>query len=95
MTNAAKTMKPTEIFYLCRKGAPGSAMKLDREPTAADLECLATAGLELATIGDCFKKTIRCPVNGDGYWYTRRELLDSAGECVGSFEVEQGPRGEL
>lgn len=91
MTNPAKP----DVFYLCRKGAPASAMRLDREPTAHELTCLATAGLELATIGDRYKKTVACPVNGDGYWYTRRYVLDSAGEVVGSFEDETGPRGEL
>jgi hypothetical protein len=94
MTTTAKTAKPN-VFYLCRKGAPASAMRLDREPTADELAVLAGAGLELATIGDRYKKTVACPVNGDGYWYTRRYLLDSAGEVVGSFEDEQGPRGAL
>lgn len=85
----------SEIFYLCRKGAPGSAMRLDRAPTEHELSVLAGAGLELATIGDRYRKSVACPVNGDGYWYTRRYVLDSAGEVVGSFEDEQGPRGEL
>lgn len=84
-----------EIFYLCRKGVAASAMRLDREPTAHELTVLAGAGLELATIGDRYKKTVACAVNGDGYWYTRRYVLDSAGEVVGSFEDEQGPRGAL
>lgn len=84
-----------EIFYLCRKSSPGSAMKLDREPTAHELTALATAGLELATIGDRYRKTCACPVNGDGYWYTRRYVLDSAGAVVGSFRDDSGPSGEL
>jgi hypothetical protein len=81
------------VFFLCRKGQPASAMRLDREPTARELEAFAVAGLELAAIGACYKKTVACPVNGDGYWYTRRYLLDSAGEIVGSVEDAQGPRG--
>jgi hypothetical protein len=85
----------TAVYHLCRKGVAGSATRLDREPTAHELTVLAGAGLELATVGDRYRKTVRCPVNGDGYWYTRRYLLDSAGEIVGSFEDEQGPRGEL
>ena len=91
MSNSAKS----NVFYLCRKGAPNSATKLDREPTAAELAVLAGAGLELATVGDRYKKVCQCPVNGDGYWYTRRYLLDSAGETVGTMEDEYGPRGVL
>ncbi len=83
------------MFFLCRKGVSASAMKLNREPTAQELEVLATAGLELATIGERYRKTVACPVNGDGYWYSRRYVLDSAGEVVGSFEDEQGPYGVL
>ena len=90
----SKTTKPN-VFFLCRKGVPGSAMRLNREPTAAELEVLAGAELELATVGDRYKKKCVCPVNGDGYWYTRRYVLDSAGEVVGSFEDEQGPSGVL
>jgi len=87
--------KSIEVFFLCRRGVANSATRLDREPTAAELAILATAGLEPATVGEYFMKTVRCPVNGDGYWYTRRELLDADGKCVGTFEVEQGPRGAL
>lgn len=88
----SKSVKPN-VFFLCRKGAPGSAMRLDREPTAAELEALASAGFELATIGDRYRKNCACPVNGDGYWYTRRTLHDSAGAVVGSVEDADGPSG--
>ena len=81
--------------YLCDRGVPMSAQILTRKPTDEELSALAALGKELATHGETFRRNVRCPVNGDGYWYTRRELLDSNGYLVGSYEVDDGPRGEL
>lgn len=82
-------------FHVCREGEPGSAVQLNRTPEAHELAILAKAGLTPATVGKAFRKTVRCPVNGDGYWYTRRELLDSKGAVVGSVRDDSGPSGEL
>ena len=38
-------------------------------------------------LGPSYCKTCRCPVNGDGYWYYRRELLSPDGRMVGSVAV--------
>lgn len=81
--------------YLCRRGVPGNVLALTRQPTDAEMAVFALAGMELATVGERYVATCSCPVNGDGYWYTRRYLLDSAGAVVGSFEEENGPRGVL
>lgn len=81
--------------YACRPGRPRSAVPLDRPPTAEEWTVLAGAGLYPATLGQRYRKQVRCPVNGDGYWYTRRELLDSSGAVVGSVDDPSGPSGVL
>jgi hypothetical protein len=45
-------------------------------------------------LGRGYRKTHRCPVNGDGYWYYRREPLSPDGRVVGSVAV-QNTGGEL
>lgn len=82
-------------YYICRRGVPGSAVEINREPNAAEIEVFAQIGFEMASLGDTFRKTCRCPVNGDGYWYTRVELVDASGFCVGSFRPENSIGGEL
>lgn len=82
-------------YYLCRRGVPHSAMRLDSAPSEADMQVLSKMGFELAKPGKRYRKSVVCPVNGDGYWYTRCTLLDSDGEVVGTFEVDDGPRGEV
>ena len=43
--NMQKLAKPN-VFFLCRKGAPGSAMRLDRAPTEAELARTPHRGAE-------------------------------------------------
>lgn len=91
----ADTIKPRAAVYMCRKGVPQSAARLTREPTAAEWAKLAELGFERARAGRHYRRNIVCPVNGDGYWYTRCELLDSAGTVVDSADVDDGPRGQI
>lgn len=88
-------MSARASFHICRRGEPSSAMRLDGAPTPSELEELVKAGFELACVGGRFRRVCACPVNGDGYWYTRRYLLDGAGGIVGSVEDADGPRGEV
>lgn len=84
-----------QMMYVCQCGVPGSAVRLNGEPTADQWTQLAKLGFERATLGERFRRDVACPVNGDGYWYTRVELRDSEGHVVGSAEVPDGPGGEL
>jgi hypothetical protein len=85
--------RPPAAAYMCRKGVPHSAVRLTREPTDAEWAKLAELGFERATEGQHYRRDVRCPVNGDGYWYTRCEVVDADGIVVGTAEVEDGPRG--
>lgn len=86
-------MKPA---YICRQGVSHSAMLISRRPTKRELSLLAEIGFEMATPSEqTYRKTIACSVNGDGYWYTRRYLLDSTGFVVGSYGDYTGPLGQL
>lgn len=78
---------------MCKPGNRWSAAELNSEPTEAEWVRLNEMGFHRVTIGERFKKSVCCPVNGDGYWYTRRLLLDPNGFVVGSMEDEKGPRG--
>lgn len=82
-----------ETYYICRKGVVRSAMKINQKPNQREMDLLSGMGFELARVGKRYRKNVRCPVNGDGYWYTRRYLLDSEGQIVGSFEDYSGPTG--
>lgn len=81
--------------YACRPGEAHSAVTLNSEPTPREWELLRSVGLEPARVGRPYRQTVACPVNGDGYWYTRRELLDASGVVVGSVRDDAGPSGEL
>lgn len=42
------------------------------------------------------RHNVRCRVNGDGYWYTQREIVcERTGETLGWREDESGPSGEI
>lgn len=59
-------------------------------------QVLREVGYRRLKPGKRYRKTVACPVNGDGHWYTRLRLLDAeTGELVTTIEVENGPRGEL
>jgi hypothetical protein len=90
-----ETIKPQPAAYMCRRGVSQSAARLTREPTAAEWAKLAELGFERARVGQHYRRNIVCPVNGDGYWHTRCELLDADGVVVGTAEVDQGPRGQI
>ena len=90
-----ETNKPRSAVYMCRRGVPQSAARLTREPTDAEWAKLAELGFERAKQGQHYRRNVVCPVNGDGYWYTRCELLDADGVVVGTAEVDDGPRGEV
>ena len=83
------------MHYLCREGKPWSAIKMNKAPTEENLKILISMGFEVARVGKKYRKNVVCPVNGDGYWYTRRELTDSKGFIVGSFRDDNGPFGEI
>ena len=89
------TNKPRSPVYMCRRGVPQSAVRLTREPTDAEWAKLAHLGFERAIEGRHYRRNVVCPVNGDGYWYTRCEVLDADGGVVGSAEVVSGPRGAI
>lgn len=57
----------------------------DREPNAEE-----QAGLRArpCTLGGTYRRTVRCRVNGDGYWYERQWLLCD-GEVVGSVVLPE------
>jgi len=57
---------------------------LNRTPDQHQIQVLR---LEPCKLGQRYRKTVRCPVNGDGYWYTRRELIAPDGTMVGSVAV--------
>ena len=80
---------------MCRRGEVGSHILLNRDITDAECEVFAELGFERAVLGSRYRKNYRCPVNGDGYWETRQEILDSEGTWIGSREVPEGPWGEL
>lgn len=65
--------------------------EFDADPSPEAIEKLR---LVKPAIGKRYRDTVRCPVNGDGYWYYRRELLDQDGQFVGSIVVP-GSGGEL
>ncbi len=81
--------------HICRPGVPRSAMRLNREPSEDEWKIFQQMGFERARLGPRYRHSVRCPVNGDGYWYTRRQLLCPAGTIVGTVEDPEGPRGEL
>lgn len=87
--------------YTCSTGKPYSAdpinskATLDRINSPEGKQVLSGLGMELATEGKRYRRTVVCPVNGDGYYYTRRHLLDSNGLIVGSTRDASGPAGEL
>ncbi len=82
-------------IYICRPGSPHSAMRLDTEPSQDDWKIFHRMGFARAELGERYRKNVRCPVNGDGYFYTRRELLCPSGTVVGSVADWDGPSGEL
>ena len=81
--------------YACRLGVPGSVVALNSVPSPPVWATLRGAGLSPATLGPRRRKTVRCPVNGDGYWYTVRDALDEAGGHVGTVRDDDGPGGPL
>ena len=56
---------------------------------------VAAIGARRVNLSGRSKRIVRCPVNGDGYWYWFREIItaDAASEYVGS--VFDGHGGEL
>ena len=69
----------------------GLPQALDTEPSP---EAIRVLQLQPCKLGRRYRKTVRCPVNGDGYWYYRRELLAPDGTMVGSV-AEPNTGGEL
>lgn len=55
----------------------------------------ALAQFEPGVPGKVYRKRVACPVNGDGYWYHRQEVLNSAGVVCGSIARNDLPSGEL
>lgn len=58
-------------------------------------QMLLDAGYEQAIPGKIYRKRVACPVNGDGYWYMRQEIVTASGRCVGSIARDDLPSGEL
>lgn len=81
--------------YFYHKGVPNSGFKPTREATAAEKETLAGIGVIPAYLGKRFWQRVRCPVNGDGYWYTARYLVDESGNVVGRIADKNERSGPL
>lgn len=71
-------------------------------PAMADLNdtaraMLATLGFRIGVPGKrTMRRNVRCRVNGDGYYYTQREVVcEQTGETLGWARDDSGPSGEL
>ena len=61
----------------------GVTALFDRPLSDTEMDAI---GARRVNPGGRFKRTVRCPVNGDGFWYWCRELLtaDAASEYAGA-----------
>lgn len=81
----------TTLYAIAPNALTGSAFEVKGPLPAVLLE----AGFQHVTPGKCYRKTVRCPVNGDGYWYTRQELVTADGRVMGSIPRYDMASGEL
>jgi len=82
-------------IFMCIRGKRGSALRLNREPDSEAWAVFERMGYERAIVAKRYRHTVRCPVNGDGYFYTRRYVVDADQNVVGTVEDPSGPRGEI
>ncbi len=91
MSNAATLAAPARLYAIV-KGAPSGSHFAINAPLPAD-DCVSH--LEQLRLGKTFRRSVACPVNGDGYWYTAQYLLNDAGEVRGSIARHDLGGGEL